>query len=316
VDTVKTAMAALQIALLTLLAAGLTRWLRQGESTRSMREWIEDRSQFLAKLVNCPHCLSFWLAVGGTSVLVAIRGMSLLEFALFVLIGWRGAYFINRTVDGRQEAASAIPPECLQCGDSLDRQTFIERGSLAFCSPDCWFDYLRQRPIPRDQLLGAGGEILRQEIYPMSYKNVTPAEALQLLEEGESHRYVDVRSIPEFQNGHPKGSFNVPVMHREAAGMVPNPDFLTVMQVHFDQDTPLLIGCQSGVRSVRAAEALVASGFTQVTNVTGGFGGVKDQMGTVVVKGWFEEGLPVDYGDPDERSYAALHGQRQTGGGA
>ena len=98
--------------------------------------------------------------------------------------------------------------------------------------------------------------------------------------------------------------------------MVPNPDFLTVMQVHFDQDTPLLIGCQSGVRSVRAAEALVASGFTQVTNVTGGFGGVKDQMGTVVVKGWFEEGLPVDYGDPDERSYAALHGQRQTGGGA
>ena len=150
----------------------------------------------------------------------------------------------------------------------------------------------------------------------MSYKNVTPAEALQLLEEGESHRYVDVRSIPEFQNGHPKGSFNVPVMHREAAGMVPNPDFLTVMQVHFDQDTPLLIGCQSGVRSVRAAEALVASGFTQVTNVTGGFGGVKDQMGTVVVKGWFEEGLPVDYGDPDERSYAALHGQRQTGGGA
>jgi len=26
--------------------------------------------------------------------------------------------------------------------------------------------------------------------------------------------------------------------------------------------------------------------------------------------------LPVDYGDPDERSYEALHGQRQTGGGA
>lgn len=314
-DLVKTVMAALQIALLTLLTAVLTRWVRQGEMPRPVREWVEARSRFLAKLINCPHCLSFWLSLAGTVCLWGARGMSSLEFGLFVLIGWRGAYFINRSLDSRSAAARMPPKDCIQCGNPLDGEDAIERGSLSFCSSDCWFTYLRRRPIPRDQLLGAGGEILRQEIYPMSYQDVTPAEASQLLADGK-HRYVDVRSIPEFQNGHPQGSFNVPVMHREAAGMVPNPDFLTVMQVHFEQDTPLLIGCQSGVRSIRAAEALVASGFTAVSNVKGGYGGAKDQMGNVVEKGWFESALPVEYGDPDERSYAALHGQRQTGSGS
>ncbi|HCV22691.1 MAG TPA: rhodanese-like domain-containing protein [Candidatus Latescibacteria bacterium] len=312
-------MTALHIALLTLLTAGLTRWFRRGESTRSARDWLASQSPVLAKLVSCPHCLSFWISLSGTAILWAFSGLSALEFALFLLIGWRGAYFINRAVDRREAAAEAPVIDCIQCGKSpqpSSDQSFIKRGSLTFCSTNCWFTYLRQRPIPRDQLLGAGGEIQRQEIYPMSYKDVTPAEAQQLLESDGEHRYVDVRSIPEFQNGHPQGSFNVPVMHREAAGMVPNPDFLTVMQVHFEQDTPLLIGCQSGVRSVRAAEALVASGYTQVMNVTGGFGGVRDQSGAVVEKGWFELALPVDYGDPDERSYEALHGQRQTGGGA
>ncbi len=308
-------MAGLQIALLALLTAVLTRWMRQGELTRPARDWVESRSPFLTKLVNCPHCLSFWLSLAGTVCLWGLRGMSPLEFGLFVLIGWRGAYFINRSLDRRTEEAQTAPRDCSQCGKSFDRNSFIERGSLSFCSTDCWFAYLRQRPIPRDQLLGAGGEILRQEIYPMSYQDVTPKEAQHLLEDG-NHRYVDVRSVPEFQNGHPQGAYNVPVLHREPAGMVPNPDFLTVMQVHFEQDTPLLIGCQSGVRSVRAAEALVASGYTQVLNVTGGFGGAKDATGAVIGEGWFQAALPVDYGDPEERSYAALHGQRQTGGGS
>ena len=143
----------------------------------------------------------------------------------------------------------------------------------------------------------------------MSFKEVTPEEASRLMSES-GHAYVDVRSQPEFLNGHPSGALNVPVMFREAMGMVPNPDFLTVMQANFDRQSPLLIGCQSGGRSGRAAEALVAVGFTDVSNVVGGYGGAQGEPGQPIIKGWLELGLSVDYGGPEGRSYAALAGSR------
>ena len=37
-----------------------------------------------------------------------------------------------------------------------------------------------------------------------------------LLADDPEHHYVDVRSIPEFQAGHPKGAYCVPVLHRES----------------------------------------------------------------------------------------------------
>jgi len=182
---------------------------------------------------------------------------------------------------------------------------------LAFCSATCWFDHLRKRPTPRKDLVGRSGEIIRQEIYPLSYKNVTNKEAHDLLASGTGHVYIDVRSVPEFQNGHPDGAVNIPAFHKEPAGMVPNPDFLTVMETHFQRDTKLLIGCQSGQRSLRAAEALVAAGYHDVTNVKGGYGGVKDPSGQSLEPGWFEQGLPTNHGDPADHSYAALAGNRR-----
>ena len=143
----------------------------------------------------------------------------------------------------------------------------------------------------------------------MSFKEVTPEEASRLMSQS-GYTYVDVRSQPEFLNGHPSGALNVPVMFREANGMVPNPDFLTVMQANFDRQSPLLVGCQSGGRSGRAAEALVAVGFTDVSNVVGGYGGARDEPSQLIEKGWLELGLSVDYGEPEGRSYAALSGGR------
>jgi hypothetical protein len=97
-------------------------------------------------------------------------------------------------------------------------------------------------------------------------------------------------------------------------GMVPNSDFVIVMEAHFPRDTKLLLGCQSGKRSLTAAEALVAAGFKDVTNVKGGYGGVKDPTGQSIEPGWFDQGLPTDYGEPEQRSYAALAGRRREGG--
>ena len=142
----------------------------------------------------------------------------------------------------------------------------------------------------------------------MSFKEIRPEEAKRLMDESD-YAYVDVRSEPEFLNGHPSGALNIPVLFPEALGMVPNPDFLTVVQANFDRQAPILLGCQMGSRSGRAAEILVAAGFTDVSNVLGGFGGARDDQGQVVEKGWMELGLPVVYGEQEGRSYGELAGR-------
>ena len=146
----------------------------------------------------------------------------------------------------------------------------------------------------------------------MSLKNIDPAQARELLESDEGYTYLDVRSIPEFENGHPAGAVNVPLLHHHRGAMVPNPDFLRVVENHFDRGARLIVGCQSGGRSTRAAEALTACGFTAIVHMDGGFGGDRDQLGRVVTRGWAESGLPVEYGSAEGRSYQSLAGQ---GGG-
>lgn len=140
----------------------------------------------------------------------------------------------------------------------------------------------------------------------MSFSEYSPSEALELLQGNTGYVYVDVRSIPEYEQGHPASAFNIPLFHRQTTGMAPNPDFLRVMENAFPPETKLLLGCQSGQRSARAAEALVAAGYTCVANVRGGFGGVRDQFGRVVEKGWLELGLPVEQGSPEGQGYTSL----------
>jgi rhodanese-related sulfurtransferase len=304
---------ALQILLLIVLTAVLTRILRQSRYAEGLRTNLSSRSRLLEKLFRCPHCLSFWIAAAGTAVFLVVAHLSLVEFALFILLGWRGAYYLNRLIDTRRDRDRAAVERkvnlvCPVCSKPYD-ESFLERNTLYFCSHTCWFDYLKNRPKSYDALYTSKGEFVRQETYPMSYTDITPEEAKELLDNG-GYTYVDVRSEPEFRNGHPADSVNVPVMHREPMGMVPNPDFLRVMEINFEHHAPLILGCQSGARSARAAEAMLAVGFSAVHNVTGGFGGARDDSGAILQKGWFELGLPVDYGDPEDRNYAAMSGGR------
>jgi rhodanese-related sulfurtransferase len=138
----------------------------------------------------------------------------------------------------------------------------------------------------------------------MSVKRVTPNEALALVEQGWT--YVDVRSIPEFEQGHPRGAYNVPLLHKGAAGMVQNSRFVEVMRATFDLGDKLLLGCRSGNRSLRAAEALAAAGFSALIDVRGGFDGERDAAGSVVVEGWSARGLPVATEAETGRSYQDL----------
>jgi len=56
----------------------------------------------------------------------------------------------------------------------------------------------------------------------MNVKRVSPEEALSLVEK-EGYAYVDVRSVPEFESGHPEGAYNVPLAHLGPQGMKPQP---------------------------------------------------------------------------------------------
>lgn len=135
-------------------------------------------------------------------------------------------------------------------------------------------------------------------------KRVTPSEAAALLAEGWS--YLDVRSIPEFEEGHPGGAANVPLLHLTGGRMSPNVDFQQVVAANFAPDTKLVVGCKAGGRSLQAAALLEAAGYTSVVDMRGGFHGERDGMGRVTTPGWVESKLPVSKTASGDKTYAAL----------
>jgi rhodanese-related sulfurtransferase len=135
-------------------------------------------------------------------------------------------------------------------------------------------------------------------------KQVSVSEAAGLMKAG--WRYLDVRSIPEFEAGHPAGAANVPLLHNQGGRFVPNPDFHAVMAANFAPGDQLLVGCKTAGRSAQAAAQLEASGFTNVALVRGGYVGERDPFGRIEAPGWLGSGLPVAQQAAPGCSYAEL----------
>lgn len=133
-----------------------------------------------------------------------------------------------------------------------------------------------------------------------SVLRVSPEEAQALI--GEGYVYVDVRSEPEFERGHPAGALNVPISNRGPTGLVPNTEFMAVMEAAFGKNDRLVIGCQTGARSMKAARMLHDAGFTNLRELRTGFEGARDAFGRVE-PGWNKKGLPVGTGFPPGQSY-------------
>lgn len=70
-----------------------------------------------------------------------------------------------------------------------------------------------------------------------------------------------------------------------------NPDFLAQLQASVPVDKPLMVLCRSGARSIAAAEAATAAGYT-AWNILEGFEGEPDRFGDRVVNGWKNRHLP------------------------
>jgi len=110
----------------------------------------------------------------------------------------------------------------------------------------------------------------------------------------EGYVYLDVREAHELVAGFPEGARHVP---RDA-------DFVARVTESYAPDAKLIVGCASGVRSLRAATQLMDAGFANVVDQRAGFSGVRDAFGRTLEKGWSASGLPVSY----EVESAADHG--------
>ena len=77
---------------------------------------------------------------------------------------------------------------------------------------------------------------------------------------------LDVRTEPEYAEGHVSGAVNLPLQSlQEVADVVPA------------KDTPLFLYCRSGARSGQATSLLQRMGYTRVTNI----GGIMNYHGKV-----------------------------------
>jgi rhodanese-related sulfurtransferase len=140
-------------------------------------------------------------------------------------------------------------------------------------------------------------------------KEIDAKRANEAMQSNSEIIYLDVRSVPEFEQGHPPNALNIPILHfSPGTGMYPNEDFEKVVNANLPKNAQILVGCQSGGRSARACEIMSSLGYTNVTNVSGGFGGVMDQMGRVIEPGWSMLGLPLCEECKDESHYDALAG--------
>ena len=101
-------------------------------------------------------------------------------------------------------------------------------------------------------LLGAGG------------KPLAPAQYKQDFVEGHrAHTLLDVRSPMEFRSGHLAGAVNIDVQ------------VLGTRLAELPKDKPIVVYCQSGSRSGRAASALERAGFSEVYDLGGLIGCVR-----------------------------------------
>jgi rhodanese-related sulfurtransferase len=140
----------------------------------------------------------------------------------------------------------------------------------------------------------------------MSIKQAEPQQAHEFLTSNPDAVYLDVRTEGEFAQGHPANAINIPVVFIKGPGQMElNGDFIDVVAKTLPRDKKLVVGCLAGGRSQRACELLEAAGYTDLTNVRGGFGGARDGSGQIIAPGWRDSGLPVS-SEVGESGYQAM----------
>jgi rhodanese-related sulfurtransferase len=102
-------------------------------------------------------------------------------------------------------------------------------------------------------------------------KECTVRELKAKLDSKENMQFIDCREKQEWQEAHIVGATLLPLSELEAK-------FESILK---DKNTPIVIHCRSGKRSMNACMFLLSKGYTNLTNVEGG------------IMSWTTEGFPV-----------------------
>jgi len=102
--------------------------------------------------------------------------------------------------------------------------------------------------------------------------SVSPSQATQLINR-EDALVIDVREPGEYGAGHILGAKNVPLSRVDTGG---------ADTAGKRKERPVILYCDSGNRSAKAAAVLRGQGYTRVLNLSGGIGA------------WQQAGLPVE----------------------
>jgi rhodanese-related sulfurtransferase len=173
-------------------------------------------------------------------------------------------------------------------------------------------DVLGDEDVPAAKRTAAKNYLTAAAAYPM------------LVAEADRVLFVDVRTRAEVAfGGMPMlADANVPVMllpddaawdaEKKAFRMTPNPDFVAevgrrLAAKHLTKDDPVIVICQGGLRSAKAADALSAAGYTLVFSIVDGFEGDVATEGPTKgqrsVNGWKNAGLPWSYALSRDKMY-------------
>ena len=138
-------------------------------------------------------------------------------------------------------------------------------------------------------------------------KELGPKDAYELMKGNPDYVYLDVRSVQEYEAGHPERAINIPLLHfTPGQGMSPNEDFPAVVAATLPKDAKILVGCKTGGRSARACTIMEEMGYADVANVQGGYAGITDNFGRMIHAGWSVLGLPVSTTSSETTSYEAI----------
>lgn len=130
---------------------------------------------------------------------------------------------------------------------------------------------------------------------------MSPVSAHETRTRAPETLFVDVRSPQEFAAGHAPGAVNIPLLFLDPTGRRPNPDFLAACAKAVPKTAAVILGCASGGRSGQAQALLRGEGWTDLSNMIGGFSGGPG------LPGWSQSGLPVATdGTPWETVAASL----------
>ena len=102
--------------------------------------------------------------------------------------------------------------------------------------------------------------------------SVSPSQATQLINR-EDALVVDVRDPGEYGAGHILGAKNLPLSRLDSGG---------VELAGKRKDRPVIVYCDTGNRSAKAAAVLKGRGYAKVLSLSGGLGA------------WQQAGLPVE----------------------